>query len=231
MTEAPTGSGKVTLRPFKVGGCSFEPGDQYDPSISSLDARQNDRLVHQGYIVDFAPEAYRLAISKRPPGTVGRGWSLELLYSTGALERPPADKLPSGGFVPKEGDEVHLGYHLSIRKMGNNFRYVTVYAPSGGRMAEREFKSPAKAREFIETLPVLPIDVHAGNYDDLLAEVSGLMNAPAGTPSYIRLQALAAAIEAYEDAQTSPDSAGSANQGNEPEVSQDDRDVQRRSIK
>lgn len=225
---APQGAVKITLRPFKVGACHFEPGDQFDPANTSLDDRQKARLDTFHFIGDFTPEAYRRTISTRPGGTIGRGWSLEYLYTTGALERPAATSQPATvAFVPQDTDETYLGYSLRHRKMGN-FTYVTVLSPSGERLAEKEFRSPRKAHEFIDTLPAAPVVVEdAEHYDVLMVELEALMDAKPDTPQALRLQALADALGAFE-ASRSTDSDGSAISGEHPETDHD-RDLRSRT--
>lgn len=231
MDVAPsTGAVKVALRPFKVGARCFEPGDRYEPAPGALTEREEVRLSRLGFVKDFTPQTYRNAIGRRPAGTLGAGWSAEFLYQTGALERPAGKEQAGEPFVPREDDLFYLGYVMRPRQAGVAVMAL-VMAPNGERMAEKEFRSVRKAREFIDTLPALEVKIsNAEAHAHALEEITSLSAADPVSPAGVRVHMLEDAIEVWEESQAegdpSPDSAASAIQGEQAPESADDVQLQ-----
>lgn len=176
MNEAlSTGVPQLVLRPFKVGALSFEVADKYDPSQKSLDMRARDNLKRQGYHTDYSGEAYRVAIKTRPAGTIGRGWTPEFLYQTGAMDRPspklepeiekPPEQTPAPletqkaetpPFEPVDTDVAYQGYWLRPRVItGSHFVYYSIYSPDKELLQPKEAKSLKRAQEIVDAVLAL----------------------------------------------------------------------------
>lgn len=138
----------VVSMPFKVEGVDIERGDRYDRVKFKLDDITDKTLRFTRFAVPLTPESYRIAITSRALGTVGRGFTVDELLEWGIIDASTAEGLHA---AQREGEE-YLGYRVIPVKQGHFTRYEVKDA-RGELMRQARFGTNERARAFIDTLP------------------------------------------------------------------------------
>ncbi len=147
----------IALQSFRAGAQSFEPCDRYDEGRVRFheDEHENERakrlLRQQRYIGPLTRDTYRSLIRRRPPETVGRGFTVEGLIAMGVLDPDEEAAEEPEKFELGPTDQQYGGCVLRVRKQGN-FDRVTALSAEGKLLHAKEFPSVRRAQEFVDSL-------------------------------------------------------------------------------
>lgn len=137
---APPAQIEIALQPFKVGGRLLEPCDRFDEEVAKqLDEIHLKRLRLQRYLGPLTRDAYRSLITRRPPGTIGAGFTKDFLVEKGVLD-------PDDAVV--ETAEPYKG--CFIRPTSGAFRFYQPLGPDGTPIRERPCKKREDAEAYID---------------------------------------------------------------------------------
>lgn len=156
---------KIALRPTMVGERSFEPGDKFDADryVSRGDLTERDVLIleRHRFIAPLDRTNYQNAIARRPPGTIGAGFSPVFLRELGIIDEVPAAPAPKPRAAAKPvapkplSEPMDYKGRLIVPVQVGRFRQFDVTTKAGELLRPQRFRKVDTAQAFIDELPPL----------------------------------------------------------------------------
>lgn len=142
----------VVATPFKHGRRDYLSGDRYDRSAlqPAVDDEFDRRMKVTKWAVPLTRETYAIGMARRPPLTIGHGFTAAMLVEHQIITQAEADAL-----APER--DAYKGYlieHILIAP----FTWYQVTDAAGAPMRVKKFRTRQMACEFIDGLPEITDD-------------------------------------------------------------------------